>query len=174
MVYVNSIQPVVQKVRCLYYYLTKFLIPFQKYYLIIMLVETTSVETLVNNLKQIGRRSSHDIKQQCSSFHVHPRPFFIHFNCASNRSKYGRWWYRCGPAKNVFEMSSASDMSARFTISRIDLFGSWALCVCPLPVALQNVSMRSASMPHPGFLWWNKLRPGFAQFAKKHWITKTS
>ncbi|EDR14963.1 uncharacterized protein LACBIDRAFT_300609 [Laccaria bicolor S238N-H82] len=48
MVYVNSIQPVVQK----------------KYYLIVMLVETTSVETLVNNLRQIGRRSSHDIKQQ--------------------------------------------------------------------------------------------------------------
>lgn len=65
MVYVNSQQPVQPKVgRQNPGIRRESLMIFQKFYLVVMLVEVTSVDNLVTNLKKTRYRSSQDIRQQ--------------------------------------------------------------------------------------------------------------
>lgn len=69
MVYVNSQQPVSSKVNDLsplYHCYAEHLK--QKYYMIVMLVETVNIETLVQNLRTYNLRSRQEIQQKSKVF----------------------------------------------------------------------------------------------------------
>ena len=71
MVYVNSQQPVSSKVNdfsSLHYFYAEHLK--QKYYMIVMLVETINIETLVQNLRKYSFRSRQEIQQKSKVFFV--------------------------------------------------------------------------------------------------------
>jgi E3 SUMO-protein ligase PIAS1 len=69
MVYVNSQQPVSSKVNdlsSLHHFCAEHLK--QKYYMIVMLVETINIETLVKNLRTHNLRSRQEIQQKSKVF----------------------------------------------------------------------------------------------------------
>jgi E3 SUMO-protein ligase PIAS1 len=77
MVYVNSHQPVSSKVYALsplHHFCAEHLK--QKYYMIVMLVETINIETLVQNLRTYNLRSRQEIQQK-SKVCCPPRQFIV-------------------------------------------------------------------------------------------------
>lgn len=71
MVYVNSQQPVQSKVIDLspfhYFFVERLK---QKYYMIVMLVESINIETLVHNLRTYNLRSRQEIQQKSKAFYI--------------------------------------------------------------------------------------------------------
>jgi len=67
MIYVNSQTPVVPKV-CLIDGLShrNSHVFVQKFYLVVMLVETTTIDAIIHNLKSNSYKSAADIQQQCT------------------------------------------------------------------------------------------------------------
>jgi len=70
MVYVNSQQPIANRVSLSMDFLIKFPHhrPFQKYYMIVYLVEVTSVEQLVEKLKKGKYKSEEEIKTKSTLY----------------------------------------------------------------------------------------------------------